>query len=78
LLGFDEDAVGMGNEALGITDEEGVEEAAVGATVGAVEDMDDNEDTIVKEATRSTGAGPVKGSVQLKVSLVIEVQHCQS
>jgi hypothetical protein len=67
-----------GQRGAGITDEEGVEEAAVGATVGAVEDMDDNEDTIVKEATRSTGAGPVKGRVQLKVSLVIEVQHCQS
>jgi hypothetical protein len=78
VLGFDEDAVEVGNEALGITDEEVVEAVAVGATAGVVDDMDDNEDTIVKEATRSTGAGPVKGRVQLKVSLVIEVQHCQS
>jgi hypothetical protein len=78
LLSFDEDAVGMGNEVLATTDEEVVEEAVVGATVGADEEMDDNEDTIVKEATRSTEAGPVKGCEQLKVSLVIEVQHCQS
>jgi hypothetical protein len=82
LLLTDGDAVVSGLE---VVDEPAAEAMVDVANDTPIDDADDDtpiddedDDVTVNVANRAAGAGPLNGSVQLKVLSVIAVQHCQT